>query len=66
MIQLTAEQVQALETQKEPLEMVNPLTQEIYVLIRKDVYDLTCSIVSEPNRRGWEDPADEDLIKKPT
>jgi hypothetical protein len=56
MIELTEEQVKALEAQKGPLHVLNPRTQEVFVLIREDVYKLTCSIVSGPNRRGWDDP----------
>jgi hypothetical protein len=56
MIELNAEQVQAMEGQKSPLHVLNPKTQEVYVLIRKDVYDLTCRVVSGPNRNGWDDP----------
>jgi hypothetical protein len=64
MIELTEEQVRALEAQKGPLQVVNPRTREVFVLIRQDVYQLTCSIISGPNRRGWDDPADDDLIRK--
>jgi hypothetical protein len=64
MIELTEEQARAMAAQKSPLHIKNPLTQEVFVLIRKDVYDLTCSIVSGPNRAGWDDPADDDLIRK--
>ncbi len=64
MIELTEEQARAMEAQKAPLQVLNPLTQEVFVLIRKDVYDLTCSIVSGPNRAGWDNPADDDLIRK--
>jgi hypothetical protein len=57
MIELTPEQIRALENQKPvPLQLVNPATQEVFVLIRKEVYDLTCRIVSGPNRNGWDDP----------
>jgi len=65
MIELTAEQVQALETQKpNTLQLVNPATQEVFVLVRKDVYDLTCSIVGGQTGRVWDDQADDDLIRK--
>ncbi len=56
MIELTEEQVKAMEAEKSPLHVLNPKTQEVYVLIHKDVYDLTCKIVSGPNRNGWDDP----------
>ncbi len=64
MIELTETQVQALEAQKSPLHLVNPATQEVFVLIRKDVYDLTCSIVGGGPGRVWDDEADNDLIRK--
>ena len=56
MIELTEEQVRALAEQKAPLHLVNPHTQEVFVLIRQDVYQRTCEIISGPNRRGWDDP----------
>jgi hypothetical protein len=64
MLPLTEEQVQALESQKEPLKFVNPRTHEVFVLVRQEVYKLTSAIISGPNRRGWDDPEDVDLIKE--
>jgi hypothetical protein len=65
MIELTPEQMRALEEQNPtPLQVVNPATQEVYVLIRKEVYDLTCSIVGGGRGRVWDDEADDDLIRK--
>ena len=59
MVELTASQIDAIGAQKPtPLHMVNPETREVFVLIRKDVYDLTCGIVAS---QGWDD-ADDDLI----
>ena len=66
MLQLTREQAQALAAEKEPLKLVNPLTQEVFVLIRQEVYKLTSAIISGPNRRGWDDPDDDDLITEDT
>lgn len=62
MIELTEEQVAALEKQQAPLQLVNPQTREVYVLVRKNVYDLTCSIVGGKGK-PWED-GDDDLIRK--
>jgi hypothetical protein len=65
MIELTENQVQALEAQKPtPLELVNPATQEVFVLIRKDVYALACNIVGGGEEQVWDDAADDDLIRK--
>lgn len=62
MIELTKEQIAALEAQQAPLHLVNKATQQVYVLIRKDVYDLTCGIVGGGKGRVWDDEADDDLI----
>ena len=66
MLELTEAQVQALGAQSSPLHLVNPVTREVFVLIRKDVYDLTCSIVGGGPGRPWDDQADDDLIRKRT
>jgi hypothetical protein len=64
MIELTLEQVQAQSKQTAPLHVLNPTTHEVFVLIRKDVYDLTCSIVGGGRGRVWDDEADEGLTRK--
>lgn len=65
MIALTRDQVQAIEAQKPtPLQVVNPETHEVYVLIRKEVYDFTCSVVGGGKGQVWDDEADENLIRK--
>jgi hypothetical protein len=65
MIELTEEQMQALDAHREgPLKIVHPRTQEVFVLIPQHVYQLTSRIVSGPNRQGWDSPADDDLIRK--
>ena len=64
MIELTSEQVQAMAEQKNALHMLNPATQEVFVLIRKDVYDLTCKIVGGGKGEVWDDEADEGLTRK--
>ena len=64
MIELTEQQVQALEAQKAPLQVVNPRSGEVYVLIRRDVYELTCGIVGGGRGQVWDDVADENLTRK--
>jgi len=64
MIELTEIQVQALEESQGPLQLVNPKTQEVYFLIRQDVYRLTCGIVGGGKGQVWDDQADNDLIRK--
>jgi hypothetical protein len=63
MLELTERQVRAIGEQKSPLELINPATQEIFVLVRKEVYDLTCSIVGGRPGQVWDDE-DTDLIRK--
>jgi hypothetical protein len=48
--------MQAKETAKGPLRVVNLRTQQSFVLIRQDIYDKLCKIVEGPNRNGWDDP----------
>jgi hypothetical protein len=62
MLELTERQVQAIAEQKSPLELVNPATQEVFVLVRKEVYDLTCNIVGGRQGQVWDDE-DDDLIR---
>jgi hypothetical protein len=64
MIELTDAQIQALDAQKSPLHLVNPRPQEVFVLIRKEVYEVTRSIVGGGKGQVWDDEADEDLIRK--
>jgi hypothetical protein len=64
MIELTEEQVQAVErTQPWPL-VVNPKTREEFVLVRKDRFDAMQKWVASLKRR-WDNPADDDLILNP-
>jgi hypothetical protein len=39
-----------------PLQVLNPRTREVYVLVRQDVYQQASRILDGPNRRGWDDP----------
>jgi hypothetical protein len=66
MLELTEAQAQALAAQKAPLHLVNPATQEVFVLVRKEVYDLTCRIVGGGKGQVWDDAADDGLIRKRT
>ena len=64
MIELTEEQVVALEKQQAPLQLINPRTRAVYVLVRRNVYDLTCAVVGGGKGKPWDDEADNDLIRK--
>jgi hypothetical protein len=63
MIELTEEQARALLEQIAPAKVLNPLTQETFLLIRKDVYDSVCGFL-RPLGRNWDNPADDDLIRR--
>jgi PHD/YefM family antitoxin component YafN of YafNO toxin-antitoxin module len=63
MIELSQEQMQAVE-QEEPLPvLVNPKTRKEYVLIPKERFEAMQKWIA-PLKRRWDDPADDDLIKK--
>lgn len=64
MIELTEQQQQALDTPAEqPPVVVDPRTGQQYRLIRQEIYDLVRGTL-KPYGRGWDDPADDDLIRK--
>jgi hypothetical protein len=60
-IELTAEQLQALDTERPPLAVVDPRNGQEYLLIKREVYDLVCGIL-KPFNRNWDH--DDDLIRK--
>lgn len=64
MIELTAEQAEALTRAGAPLVVVNPGTREEFVLVRKDRFEAMQKWVAFLKRR-WDDPGDDDLIGKP-
>ena len=61
MIELTEQQVQALDAPPQPAVAIDPRTGQEYLLIKREVYDAVCGIL-KPYNRGW-DP-DDDLIRK--
>lgn len=65
MIELTPNQSQAVASETEkPTVVVDPQTGQKFRLIREDVFRLMQGIV-KPFSDGWDDPADDDLIRKP-
>lgn len=64
MIELTEQQRRELD-RPGPTFVRDPASGETFVLVRQDVYERVCRIVDGPNRRGWDNPADDDLIQKP-
>jgi hypothetical protein len=64
MIELTEEQAEVLTRAEQPLLVVNPATQEEFVLVPKDRFEAMQKWMASLKRR-WDDPADDDLIRKP-
>jgi hypothetical protein len=64
MIALTEEQVRAVEQAEQLPLLVNPKTQEEFVLVRKDQFDAMQKWMASL-KRNWNNPADDDLIRKP-
>jgi hypothetical protein len=66
MIELTSDQAQTLDRNGGELPLVvHPRTGEKFVLVPKDVYDRMQKWVA-PLKRGWDNPADDDLTRKPS
>jgi hypothetical protein len=64
MIELTAEQAEALTRAEQPPLVVDPRTREEFVLVRKDRFEAMQKWVASLKRR-WDHPGDDDLIRKP-
>ena len=53
MIELNEQQQQAVEDQGHlPLEVVNPATQEVYLLVRKEAYARLASLLADDDPTG--------------
>lgn len=64
MIELTQEQAQAIEREaNKPTVVIDPRTGQQYRLIQEEIYKLMQGIVKPFNRR-WDNPEDDDLIRK--
>ena len=63
MIQLTNEQLKALDAPEQPAVAVDPRTGQEYLLIRREIYEKVRSVL-RPFGRVWDNPADDDLIRK--
>jgi hypothetical protein len=55
MIELTAEQIRAVEGDTNPV-LLNPKTQEEFVLVRREFFERMQKFLA-PLNRGWDDPA---------
>ncbi len=63
MIELTEHQQRAVDMQEQPPVVVDPGTGQEYLLIGREIYEIVRGTL-ESYGRGWDDPADEDLIWK--
>jgi hypothetical protein len=63
MIELTEAQSKALESPPQPAVVLDPRTGQEYLLIRKEIYDKV-RLMLKPFGRNWDNPADDDLIRK--
>jgi hypothetical protein len=63
MIELTEHQQEAIAAQEQRPVVVDPRTGQEYLLIRREIYELVRGTL-KPYGRGWDDPADDDLIRK--
>ena len=63
MIELTEQQAEAIARAEQPLVVVDPRTQEEFILLRRDRFDAVQKWMTSIKRR-WDDPADDDLIRK--
>ena len=63
MIELTEDQAKALDALPQPPVAIDPRTGQEYLLIRREIYELVKGTL-RPYGRGWDDSADDDLIRK--
>ena len=63
MIELTPAQRLALDQGEQPTVVLNPDTGQEYLLIKREVYNVMRGIL-KPFGRNWDNPADDDLIRK--
>lgn len=63
MIELTQEQLQALDRDKQPVSAVDPRTGQRYRLIKEEVYQLICGTL-KPYARGWDDDPDMEVYEQ--
>lgn len=63
MIELKEDQLHALDSPQQPPVVLDPRTGQEYLLIRREVYDKVRSIL-KPMGSAWDNPADDDLIRK--
>ncbi len=65
MIELKADQLSALDGAQQPPVVVDPRTGQEYLLILRETYEKMRAFV-KPFARGWDNPADDGLTRKPS
>jgi hypothetical protein len=63
MIELREDQLHALDAPQQPPVAIDPRTGQEYLLIRRDVYEKVRALL-KPLSRAWDDPADDDLVRR--
>ncbi len=63
MIELREDQLQDLDGSQQPAVAVDPRTGQEYLLIRREIYGKVRAFL-RPLGRAWDNPADDDLIRK--
>jgi hypothetical protein len=61
MIKLRDDQLQALDAPEQPPVALDPRTGQEYLLVRREIYEKVRRFL-KPLGRGWDNPADDDLI----
>jgi hypothetical protein len=63
MIELTTEQAKALDVPPQPAVAIDPRTGQENLLIRREIHD-KIRLLLKSFGRNWDNPADDDLIRK--
>ena len=63
MIELTETQSRTLDDLPKPTVVIDPRTGQEYILIRREAYESVKGML-KPFGRNWDNPADNDLIRK--
>jgi hypothetical protein len=61
-IELTPEQIRALDGPPHPAVAIDPRTGQEYLLVRREIYEKIRRML-KPFGRNWDNPADDDLIR---
>jgi hypothetical protein len=63
MIELTETQAKVLDAPQQPPVVIDPRNQQKYLLIRREVYEQVKAALQSVGR-NWDNPEDDDLIRK--